>query len=184
MPEPTDRDLLRATAAGDSAAFGRFYRRYVRVLLAFFVRRTGDPVAAADLAAETFAVVIERCTEPESDDAAQWLFGHARRELQAARRRGEAERRARDRLAMALIAVDDGDVERIERMIDESIDGTPGLDALERLPSVQREAVRARILDERAYGDMATALGCSGAVVRQRVSRGLRALERELGDVR
>jgi RNA polymerase sigma factor (sigma-70 family) len=183
MPEPTDRDLLRAAARGDAAAFARFYRRYVRVLLGFFPRRTGDPVVAADLAAETFAMVVERCAEPEGEDAAQWLFGIARRELQAARRRGAAERRARDRLVMAVIAIDDGDVARIERLVDEAIAGTPGLDALERLPAAQREAVRARILDERAYGEIAADLRCSGAVVRQRVSRGLRALARELGDV-
>jgi DNA-directed RNA polymerase specialized sigma24 family protein len=70
MLEPTDRDLLRAAARGDAAAFSHFYRRYVRVLLAFFVRRTGDPVIAADLAAETFATVVERCKEPEHEDAA------------------------------------------------------------------------------------------------------------------
>jgi RNA polymerase sigma factor (sigma-70 family) len=184
MPEPTDRHLLRAAARGDAAAFSRFYRRYVRVLLAFFVRRTGDPVIAADLTAETFATVVERCEEPRDADAAQWLFGLARRELQAARRRGASERRARDRLAMALIAIDDGDVERIERLADEAIDGTPGLDALERLPAAQREAVRARILDERSYGEIASELRCSGAVVRQWVSRGLRALASELEDAR
>jgi RNA polymerase sigma factor (sigma-70 family) len=184
MPDPTDRDLLRLAARGDAAAFGDFYRRYVRVLLAFFLRRTGDPVIAADLAAETFATVVERCEEPEHEDAAQWLFGLARRELQAARRRGAAERRARDRLAMAMIPIGDEDLERIERLADEGIDGTPGLDALERLPAAQREAVRARILDERSYGDIASQLRCSGAVVRQRVSRGLRALASELQDAR
>jgi len=130
MPDPTDRDLLRLAARGDAAAFSDFYRRYVRVLLAFFLRRTGDPVIAADLAAETFATVVERCEEPEHEDAAQWLFG------------------------------------------------------LERLPAAEREAVRARILDERSYGEIASRLRCSGAVVRQRVSRGLRALASELEDAR
>ena len=184
MPEPTDRDLLRVAARGDAAAFSQFYRRYVRVLLAFFVRRTGDPVIAADLAAETFATVVERCEEPDHEDAALWLFGLARRELQAARRKGAAERRVRDRLAMALIPIHDGDVEWIERLVDEAILGTPGLDALERLPPAQREAVRAHILDERSYGEIAGELRCSGAVVRQRVSRGLRALASELEDPR
>lgn len=127
MPEPTDRDLLRVAARGDAAAFSHFYRRYVRALLAFFVRRTGDPVIAADLAAETFASVVERCAEPEHEDAAQRLFGLARRELQAARRRGAAER---------------------------------------------------------SYGEIAAELRCSGAVVRQRVSRGLRALASQLEDAR
>ncbi len=52
--------------------------------------------------------------------------------------------------------------------------------ALERLPDDQREAVRARVLDERSYPDIAGELDTSELVVRKRVSRGLSNLRAEL----
>ena len=45
-----------------------------------------------------------------------------------------------------------------------------------RLPPEQREAVRARVLDERDYADIARELHTSELVVRKRVSRGLATL--------
>src|SRR5512133_2251953 len=52
----TDEDLL---CSEDPEAFGVFYDRHVRALLAYFARRTGDAEVAADLTAETFASAID-----------------------------------------------------------------------------------------------------------------------------
>jgi len=41
------------------------------------------------------------------------------------------------------------------------------------LPVEQREAIQARVLDQRSYGEIAGELRCSEAVVPQRVHRGL-----------
>ena len=56
--------------------------------------------------------------------------------------------------------------------------------ALTYLPADQAEAVRARIVDEREYEDIARELRTSEAVVRKRVSRGLGALRRQVEDRR
>jgi RNA polymerase sigma-70 factor (ECF subfamily) len=53
---------------------------------------------------------------------------------------------------------------------------------LDSLPVEQREAVRARVLEERSYEQIATDLECSKSVVRKRVSRGLARLREQLGD--
>lgn len=47
---------------------------------------------------------------------------------------------------------------------------------LDALPAPQRDAVRGRVIDGRDYEDLARELACPELVVRQRVSRGLRAL--------
>lgn len=47
---------------------------------------------------------------------------------------------------------------------------------LAELPPDERAAVRARVIDERPYGEIARSLGCSEMVVRKRVSRGLARL--------
>jgi RNA polymerase sigma-70 factor (ECF subfamily) len=51
---------------------------------------------------------------------------------------------------------------------------------LSRLPADERTAVRARIVEERNYREIALSLGCSELVVRKRVSRGLARLRAEL----
>ena len=51
---------------------------------------------------------------------------------------------------------------------------------LAELPAEQREAITARVVDERPYEEIAATLRCSEAVVRQRVHRGLRRLRQRL----
>jgi DNA-directed RNA polymerase specialized sigma24 family protein len=52
------------------------------------------------------------------------------------------------------------------------------------LPPEQREAVLARIVDERPYAEIANEMQCSELLVRQRVSRGLRALRAQIKEPR
>jgi DNA-directed RNA polymerase specialized sigma24 family protein len=53
----SDEALLGAAAADDKA-FAVFYRRYERLVLAYFVRAVGGGELAADLTAETFAALV------------------------------------------------------------------------------------------------------------------------------
>src|SRR4051812_49736955 len=94
---PSDEDLL---TSGTSAAFGAFYERRVREVLGYMMRRTGDPEAAADLTAETFAaaIVARRRFRPGGAPAGAWLFAIARRELAGYPPPGHAGGRARPRV--------------------------------------------------------------------------------------
>jgi RNA polymerase sigma-70 factor (ECF subfamily) len=75
----------------------------------------------------------------------------------------------------------DPELERAEELIDAERMAAD-LDALlAELPAEQREALTARIVDERDYRELAMEWNCSEAVVRQRVARGLSALRRRLG---
>ena len=172
-------DRVLCAAAGDPTAFATFYQRYERSMLGFFVRRTRDPELAADLTAEVFAAALDACARyrPGEGPASAWLFGIAQHKLAKSRRRGVVEDRARRRLGMAPLILDDEDLERIDRLAG----GGHGVEALlEGLPPDQRDAVRARILDERSYEEIAGGLRCSQAVVRKRVSRGLARLREQL----
>ena len=172
-------ECVLAAAARDPVAFATFYRRYERSMLAFFVRRTADPELAADLTAEVFAAALQACARYRAGEApaSAWLFGIAQHKLAKSRRRGVVEDRARRRLGMAPLRIDDDDLERIERLAggDDVADGL-----LDGLAPDQRDAVRARILEERSYEEIAGALRCSPAVVRKRVSRGLARLRDQL----
>jgi RNA polymerase sigma factor (sigma-70 family) len=64
-----------------------------------------------------------------------------------------------------------------EQLLAAARDGDGDLErALAQLPAAEREAIEGRVVDERGYAELAAELRCSQAVVRQRVSRGLRRL--------
>jgi RNA polymerase sigma factor (sigma-70 family) len=170
----TDEELL----AGDPEAFAAFYRRHVAPLLGYFLRRTGNAELAADLTAETFAAALDGLHrfDPARGPAVGWLYGIARRQLGHAARRGAVEDKARRRLGMRPLELTDEALERIEALAGADVATT----ALAGLPPDQRDAVRARILDERDYADIARTTRTSEAVIRKRVSRGLAGLRSRL----
>ena len=170
-----DADLL---ARGDADAFAQFYGRHARRLAGWLMRATGDAEAAADLTAETFAAALAGRKRYRADRVAPatWLYGIAAHKLNDWRRRGYAEDRARRRMRMERIQLSEDDVREFEYLAGE----VSAVDLLEELPHDQRAALRARLVDERAYGEIAGAEGVSEAVIRQRVSRGLAGLRRRM----
>jgi RNA polymerase sigma-70 factor (ECF subfamily) len=172
----TDGELLVATAH-DPEAFAAFYRRHVRGVLAFFRRRAGSAEVALDLTAETFAAALEASARYElrPEPARNWLYGIAWNKLHEAQRRGYADDSVRRALGMAPILLTDEGIERIEALA-----GGAGLELLDGLPAEQRDAVRARVIEGRAYDEIAADLSCSPSLVRKRVSRGLRRLRSDL----
>jgi RNA polymerase sigma factor (sigma-70 family) len=176
----SDRELLEATRRGEAVAYGLFFERYQAVVLAYLLRRTRQRDAAADLAGEVFAralLAIHRGRGAVEDPAAGWLLTIARNVLLDSVRRGRVEERARRELRMEPLALTDHDLERIDAQTDD-LDRILGL--VHQLPAGQRSALKARILDERDYADIAADLGCSDLVVRQRVSRALKTLRSKL----
>ena len=175
----SDDELLVATAAGDADAFAVFYERHIALVLSVLAQRTGSYELAADLAGETFAAALLGCRRfrPGGAPAAAWLLGIAQNKLRESARRQRVVDRARQRLGMPVLGLDDDDLIRVEELA--SDDGR-ALALLDELPPAQREAVRSRVLDETDYRELATQMGCSEQVVRQHVSRGLRRLRLQL----
>jgi RNA polymerase sigma factor (sigma-70 family) len=178
-PERSDADLLAATKE-EPDAFATFYDRYERAILGYFFRRTRDAELAADLTAEVFAAALSTAHSyrPESTTAAAWMFTIAHHTLARSLRRGRVEERARHRLGIRDgFELDHGQVEKIES----TLAGEGWVNGLlERLPPDQQEAVRARILDELPYQEIAERLQTSELVIRKRVSRGLASLRERL----
>lgn len=172
----SDAELLDGIAGRDGQAFSAFYRRHLRLVLSTLVRDTGDREIAADLTAEVFAAVMVSAKryEPRHDSASGWLLAIARNVLGHSRRRGQADDRARRRLGMEAVAFHDGDLDRIDVLLDDA--AGPALALVGDLPALERSALLARIVDERSYADIAAASHCTEMVVRKRVSRGLAKL--------
>jgi RNA polymerase sigma-70 factor (ECF subfamily) len=174
---PSDRELL-AQSRGCGDGFGEFYRRHRAAVLAFHGARTREPELAADLTAETFAaalvVVHDRAQDLPAHPVA-WLFAIANAKFVDSYRRGRVEADARRRLALDRVMVDDDDIERIGELIG-STDFLAHIE--ERLSPEQFHALRAHVVDERRYADIADELRCSPEVVRMRVNRALKVLRR------
>lgn len=182
MDPRNDEELLAATAGGEPAAFGAFYRRHAAQLTGFFLARTRNAETAADLVAETFAAALEGCARFRSDrgTAAGWLYGIAHHELAQLARRGAVDRRARRKLGMPRLELSDDQLERIETLAAAQPLAAVVAEGLAALPPEQREAVEGRIVQERGYRELASAGAVSETVVRQRVSRGLATLRARL----
>jgi RNA polymerase sigma-70 factor (ECF subfamily) len=183
--QPPSSASLLLRAQEDPRAFAAFYDAYGDRVLAFLARRVLDPETAIDLMSETFAKVLECRMQFRGTSAAEeqgWLFAIARTELSHYWRSGRVERAALERFAVTVPELDADEFERIEALA--GIDGLDGplLDAVVALPGDQRRAIELRIVEDLAYEDMAAVLGVSEQVARARVSRGLRALGRSLGD--
>jgi RNA polymerase sigma factor (sigma-70 family) len=172
-------ELVAGTAVGDREAFAQLYRTYLPLVLRWCLRATGDRELAADLSSEVFAEVLVKGDRyrPELGSVGAWLLGIAGNKLRESRRRKRIEDSARRKLHLEPEAFTDADLE----LVDELVGMDDRMQALtQQLPAELRDAVVARIVEERSYEEIAGELQCSKSLVRQRVSRGLRTLRSDL----
>lgn len=175
MEQPTDAELLASDRMED---FGFLYDRHVGAVLGFLYRRTADPDTAADLTAETFAQAFlsrRRFRDP-GNGARAWLLGIAHHQLTRTLRRRRVEDRARRRLGMERVPMDEVSYERIEELADFTPVREAIREAMGHLSPRLAEALTLRIGLELPYNEVARRLKCSPASARVRVARGLARL--------
>lgn len=179
----SDAELLKQSRVHPDA-FGALYDRHVKRVLGYLYRRTASPEMAADLTAETFAEALtsRHRFRAIGESAGPWLLKIAQRQLNRALRKGAVEDKARRRLAMEPVALDDESLERIEALVDFAPLGAAIRGALASLPSSLADAVALRIGEDLPYPKLAQRLGCTEGAARVRVARGLSKLARLLED--
>lgn len=177
-----DAALLAATAAGDADAFAAFYRRHLPLVVGFCLHTTREREAAADLTGEVFAAALAAAGRyrRQHETAVPWLIGITQNKIRESQRRNRVQDGVRRRLRMRPLELDDDDLDRVDALAGQA--GSALLAAVDALPAAEREAVRARIIDERGYRELATQLRCSESVVRQRVSRGLARIRADVAE--
>jgi RNA polymerase sigma-70 factor (ECF subfamily) len=175
-------DALNASII-DPDGFVALYRRESPMLLTFCARRVLDAETALDLVAETFAQAFKGrrsfrgTTEVE---ARAWLLTIARRQIVRYLERGALDRKLVRKVGLHVPPMAPDEIAEVDRRA-----GLPQLRAtlgaeLAKLTDDQREALRLRVVEERSYQEVAASLGVSEATARARVSRGLRAMSRQL----
>ena len=174
---------MRRRSLESSECFVAFYREHARSILGYFARRTFDPDSAADLTAETFAEAFAMRSrfKDRGEGPGPWLYGIAHNKLTRYYRTQRVESSARARIALPdRSALSEADSSRIEELVDLKERGRAVRHALLCLPHAEQAALTLRVVELRAYREIAGELGCTEQAARARVCRGLQRLNQLL----
>jgi RNA polymerase sigma-70 factor, ECF subfamily len=165
-----DADLWRA-ASIDAEAFGELFERHAQTVFAFCARRTGDLALAEDLTSVVFLEAWrKRCSvRLEDQSALPWLLGTAHNVVRNQHRALRRYRAALSRLSEGSVTPS-GEEETIARL-DAQRALSAALEAVNRLPLEQRDAVNLVLWSGLSYEDAARALGVPVGTVRSRIAR-------------
>ncbi|HEY1689533.1 MAG TPA: sigma-70 family RNA polymerase sigma factor [Solirubrobacteraceae bacterium] len=172
----TDAELLAACHTQEEP-FAVFYRRHERLIAGWLMRRSGRADVVGDLIAEVFAAAYIAAPRfrPGPQPAQAWLLGIARNKLLDSLRRERVDASARQRLQIDAIRLS-----QESTIVLQELGELDPLQLLSELPTDQREAISARVIEDLDYDELAARLSISPQVARKRVSRGLSSLRRRL----
>jgi RNA polymerase sigma factor (sigma-70 family) len=170
---PPDADLLRAATAGSPTAYAEFFRRHVRAVTAFGLRRCSTPDQVADLVADTFLIALHAAHryKAETETALPWLYGIARRVILRQRRTRSRRDSVMGRLARFEPEFRDSEEDAVAAALDAARQAPLLQAALRRLSDSEREVLELVAYDGLTPTEVAIVLGVSPNAVRLRLSR-------------
>ena len=171
----TDAELLAETVRGDSTAFARLVRRYIRSATLLAAQLLGDRDEAEDIVQDAFAVVYRQARTFDAERPfAPWFFAIVR--TLASNSRTRDARRARLRQAWAR----DPGAEAASRPVDDAViarlDAAAASLAMEDLSPMQRACFELVAVRDLSIAEVAAMHGISESTVRQHVFRARAAL--------
>ena len=157
-------------------AFERLYEEHAPGLLAFLAYRTGDPMLAEDLLADTFERVLRarRRFDPRKASEKTWLYTIALNCLRDHARRASAEGRARESVKAAAPAAAGSPA-------DDVANRDAVQTALSKLTEEERDAIALRYGADLTVPEIAKLTKEPLTTVEGRVYRALRKLRDDLG---
>lgn len=180
-----DRDLLQRVGRGDQAAFSALYDAMAGLVHGVVLRVVRDPSQTEEVVQEVFVELwrVAPRFDAERGTVASWVatIAHRRavdrvRSEQSARNRTERELtkidRDHDSVAESVVERDQTDFERrrVQR-------------ALERLTTMQRQAVELAYFGGHTYREVAALLDVPEGTIKTRIRDGMIRLRDELGAV-
>jgi len=179
-----DPDALRLRALvdlardGDAEAYGQLYDHYVTGIFRFVYYRTGSHQLAEDLTSETFIRglrAIQRFSWQGKDFGA-WLTTIARNLI------ADHYKSSRSRLEVVSDSMpeDSSTVENPEHDVMTLISNELLFEAVNTLPTEQRECILMRFIQGLSIAETAAALGRSEGAIKQLQLRAVRALAKQM----
>lgn len=170
-------DLVERAAARDADAFRELFLRYHDRLYRYAYLRVGKPEEARDVLQDVFLAVWRGLPGFRREHEASfpaWLFGIAAHVV------GTHHRKARRRAEVQLGSVPDREIEFEGHTVNRRM----LVQALGRLPEMQREVVVLRFMVGLTGREVAGAIGKSQGAVEALQLRALRQLRRHIGGER
>lgn len=174
--------LVKRAQAGDAAAFGELYDRYVEMVHRYISYRVANPQLAEDLTSETFLRALRRIGSFtwQGRDVGAWFVTIARNlvadHYKSSRYRLELT--TADVTTAAPVPLEDGpEVAVLARLRTAAV-----LDAVRRLGPQQQECIALRFLQGLSVSETARIMGKNDGSVKALQYRAVRSLGRLLGE--
>ena len=180
---PADEELMLAYGGGDAGAFETLYRRHRAPLYRFLLRQVNDAATAEELFQDVWMRVIDsRERYQPRARFTSWVYAIAHNRLMDHyRASGRAKFLAQEESEEALDKLPAGDLPP-EALIDRKRSAQRLLDALARLPEVQREAFLLQQGGELSVEEIGEATGVNRETAKSRLRYALAKLRAELSE--
>lgn len=173
----SDNRLMEAVAGGSERAFEELYRRFARRMQGFFLLRTDDADAAADLVQELFLRVWSaRGSWRPGAEVTPWLFTLAYNLCRNAWRHREVA----DAYAAEQAGGDEAADEQVTVRLDAETFDRALAAAVAALPPDDRTLFALRYEEDLALADVAGVMGLPVGTVKSRLHRLTNTLQRKL----
>lgn len=179
MTDASDGVLVAQVLSGQRHVFGKLVDRYQDQLLAYVKYMGFDEADACDVVQDGFVRAFRhlgRCGEP--DRFGGWLFKIVRNLCKTA---GTKQARRRVEPLETLAPVLQSDAPRPDELAEASWAKERVRDALDSVPTDQREALVLMYMQELTVSEIEGVTGASRSAIKMRLKRGREALKRELG---
>ncbi|MFE5028121.1 RNA polymerase sigma factor [Streptomyces sp. NPDC056656] len=182
-----DAALLRAVAAGDSAAMAALYDRHAGWLYARLTRRCADPEVVREVLQDTFVTVWRSAASHRGEEAGGWLWVIAARRLvdslrmqERRTRLEESGSRGQDPTAAAWVQPSAQAVPSAEEHVLADLEYGDMGTALDRLSPELRQVLQATVVDGLTTRETARLLRIPEGTVKTRAMRARRELRAAL----
>jgi RNA polymerase sigma-70 factor (ECF subfamily) len=184
VEEYSDAELLAAAGRGNGDAFGVLFRRHVRPITGYAVRRCDNADDVADLVSDTFMIALGAAHRyvPQTETALPWLFGIARRVHTRQRRRTKSFLRLVSKNTNAQVSYAEEETAAIESAIDAARAGNEMREAMTKLSTGEREVLELVAIDGLTPSEAALVLDLTPNAARLKLSRARRTMQRLLRD--
>jgi RNA polymerase sigma-70 factor, ECF subfamily len=182
-----DEQLMRRTQQGDKQAFALLYERYSQAVLSYLYRMLGNVEDVESIGQEVFLRAFKfAATYRYPQKFSTWLFTIARNlAINQAQRRKRSPVKTATQLNMEDLEMNSNAAsvaERVEDDLEKREQIVRVLQAMDGLPSDQKEVIVLGIFQDLSYAQMEEITGAKAVTLRSRMFHGLRKLAAMMGE--
>jgi RNA polymerase sigma-70 factor (ECF subfamily) len=182
-----DEQLMRRTQQGDKQAFALLYERYSQAVLSYLYRMLGNVEDVESIGQEVFLRAFKfAATYRYPQKFSTWLFTIARNlAINNAQRRKRSPVKTATQLNMEDLEMNSDATavaERVEDDLEKREQIVRVLQAMDGLPSDQKEVIVLGIFQDLSYAQMEEITGAKAVTLRSRMFHGLRKLAAMMGE--